>query len=65
MNDIEIGLQMYQKAIDFVNKRFPSGWGGCAVIFTEDQQYLISVALDSFNAGAPRPSTLPSFGYAK
>ena len=44
VNDIEIGLQMYQKATDFVNKRFPSGWGGCAVIFTEDQQYLISVA---------------------
>lgn len=40
------------KATEFVNKRFPSGWGGCAVIFTEDQQYLISVALESFNAGA-------------
>ena len=52
MNDIEIGLQMYKKATDFVNKRFPSGWGGCAVIFTEAQQYLISVALESFNAGA-------------
>lgn len=52
MNDIEIGLKMYQKATDFVSKRFPSGWGGCAVIFTEDQQYLISVALESFNAGA-------------
>ena len=52
MNDIEIGLQMYQKATDFINKRFPRGWGGCAVIFTEDQQYLISVALESFNAGA-------------
>ena len=51
MNDIEIGLQMYQKATEFVNKRFPICWGGCAVIFTEDQQYLISVALESFNAG--------------
>lgn len=52
MNDIEIGLHMYQKAVDFINQRFPKGWGGCAVIFTEDQQYLISVALESFNSGA-------------
>ena len=52
MNDYEIGLEMHKKATEFVNKRFPSGWGGCAVIFTEDQQYLISVALESFNAGA-------------
>ena len=43
---------MYQMATDFVRKRFPTGWGGCAVLFTEDKQFLISVALESFNAGA-------------
>ena len=52
MNDREIGHQMYQMATDFVRKRFPTGWGGCAVLFTEDKQFLISVALESFNAGA-------------
>ena len=52
MNDREIGHQMYQMATDFVRKRFPTGWGGCAVLFTEDRQFLISVALESFNAGA-------------
>lgn len=52
MSDLEIGLQMYQKATDFVNKRFPGGWGGCAVVYTEDGQFLISVALESFNAAA-------------
>ena len=52
MNDREIGHQMYQMATDFVKKRFPTGWGGCAVLFTEDRQFLISVALESFNAGA-------------
>lgn len=52
MTDREIGLQMYQKATDFVNKRFPKGWGGCAVAYTEDGQFLISVALESFNGGA-------------
>lgn len=52
MSDMEIGLQMYQKATEFVNKRFPSGWGGCAVVYTEDGQFLISVALESFNAAS-------------
>ena len=52
MNDREIGHQMYQMATGFVRKRFPTGWGGCAVLFTEDRQFLISVALESFNAGA-------------
>lgn len=52
MTDYEIGLQMYQKATEFVNNRFPKGWGGCAVVYTEDGQFLISVALESFNGGA-------------
>lgn len=52
MNDKEIGLQMFQKATEFVKKRFPNGWGGCAIVYTEDGQYLISVALESFNGGA-------------
>lgn len=52
MTDYEIGLQMYQRAADFVNKRFPKGWGGCAVVYTKDGQFLISVALESFNGGA-------------
>ena len=43
---------MYQKATEFVNKRFPVGWGGCAVMYTEEGQFLISVALESFNGGA-------------
>ena len=50
--DEKIGLQMYQKATEFVNKRFPVGWGGCAVMYTEEGQFLISVALESFNGGA-------------
>lgn len=52
MDDIQIGLEMYKRAIDFVEKRFPKGWGGCAIVYTEDGQFLISVALESFNASA-------------
>lgn len=52
MNDNEIGRQMYERAAEFVNRRFPSGWGGCAVAYTQEGQYLISVALECFNSGA-------------
>lgn len=52
MSDHEIGVAMYQAALDFLNQRFPTGWGGCAVLRTEGGQFLISVALESFNAAA-------------
>lgn len=52
MDDKILGKVMYEKALDFLDKRFPSGWGGCAVLYTEDGRFLISVALESFNAAA-------------
>jgi len=47
-----LGRIMFQRALDFLNRRFPTGWGGCAVMRTADDQFLISVALESFNASA-------------
>ena len=52
MDDKILGKVMYEKALDFLDKRFPNGWGGCAVLYTEDGRFLISVALESFNAAA-------------
>lgn len=52
MTDKENGKVMYQKALDFINKRYPTGWGGCAIMRTEDEQYLISVYLESYNDAA-------------
>lgn len=43
---------MYETAVDFIKKRYPVGWGGAAVIRTEDDRYLISVAPEVFNASA-------------
>lgn len=51
-NDREIGEIMYREALHFINKRFPEGWGGCAVMRTEGGKLLTSVALESFNAAA-------------
>ena len=52
MNDCELGKEMYDRALAFINKRYPTGWGGCAILYTEDGQFLISVYLDSFNSAA-------------
>lgn len=52
MDDLELGRQMYEKAAAFVSRRFPTGWGGCAVMYTEDGQFLTSVFLEAFNGSA-------------
>ncbi|MBQ8815929.1 MAG: cytidine deaminase [Lachnospiraceae bacterium] len=51
-DDRELGELMYKKAISFLDKRFPQGWGGCAIMYTAEEQFLISVAFESFNAAA-------------
>ncbi|MBD8025061.1 cytidine deaminase [Ureibacillus sp. Re31] len=45
--DIE---KLYQAAIDLIEKRYPSGWGGAAAMYTENGQILTSVAPDVINA---------------
>ena len=43
---------MYETAVAFIQERYPEGWGGAAVIHTEDDRYLVSVAPDVLNASA-------------
>ena len=52
MDDNKLALQMWEKALDFLDKRFPQDWGGCAVMYTEEGKFLISVALESYNGSA-------------
>jgi len=47
---MNIEQNMYKRAVEFIEHRFPTGWGGVAVIHTDDDKYLISVALETFNA---------------
>ena len=47
---MSIEQEMYTKAIEFIEHRFLTGWGGASVIHTDDDRYLISVALETFNA---------------
>ena len=52
MEDKKIGKEMYDKALAFINHGYPTGWGGCAVMYTKEGEYLISVYLESPNASA-------------
>lgn len=45
-----IERKMFEQAVDFIKNRYPNGWGGAAVMRTEDDRYLISVAPDVLNA---------------
>lgn len=47
---MNIEQQLYQEEIELVKKRYPSGWGGAAAMYTEDGQFLTSVAPDVINA---------------
>ena len=49
---MNIEQTLYDTAVDFIKNRYPSGWGGAAVIHTDDDRILISVAIEVFNASA-------------
>lgn len=49
---MNIEKTMYDKLTTFVKERYPKGWGGAAIMHTEQGSFLISVALESANAGA-------------
>lgn len=44
--------EMYRRAIEFISEKFAIGWGGAAIIRSEDGQYFTSVAIETANGGA-------------
>jgi cytidine deaminase len=47
---LSIEESLYQSAIELIGKRYPSGWGGAAAMYTEDGQILTSVSPEIINA---------------
>ncbi len=43
---------IFEKAKAFLEKRYPSGWGGVAIIRTTKDNYFISVSIETANASA-------------
>ena len=52
MQDVTIEKEMYKIAKEFIEKRYPVGWGGVAVIHTEEGHYFTSVSIETSNASA-------------
>ena len=49
---MNIEQTLYDTAASFIKERYPVDWGGAAVIHTEDDRYLISVASEVLNTSA-------------
>ena len=49
MDEKIVEKKMFDLAVDLIGKRYPKGWGGAAVIRTEDDMYFTSIWLDNIN----------------
>lgn len=49
---MNIEKELYDRATEFVKRRYPKGWGGAAILYTTDGSFLISVALECGNGSA-------------
>ncbi len=52
MRNFEVEKEMYEIAKEFLQKRYPVGWGGVAVVRTEKGNYFTSVSIETANASA-------------
>lgn len=52
MRDMVVEKKMYDAAVALIQNRYPTGWGGAAVIHTEEDSYFTSVAIETANASA-------------
>lgn len=52
MRDLEIERTMYRKAVELIERRYPTGWGGAGVVHTANGNYYTSVSIETANASA-------------
>ncbi len=52
MRNLEIEKNMYAAATELIEKRYPTGWGGAAVIHTAQGSYFSSVPIETANSSA-------------
>ncbi len=52
MKNYEIEKEMYRKAVELIEQRYPSGWGGADVVHTANGNYFTSVCNETANASA-------------
>lgn len=47
---MNVEQKIYKAAIDLIEKRYPSGWGGASAMYTEDGVILTSISPEVINA---------------
>ena len=52
MREFEIEKEMYRRAVELIEKRYPTGWGGAGVVHTSVGHYYTSVSIETANASA-------------
>ena len=52
MRNYEIENEMYRKAVELIEIRYPVGWGGAGVVHTANGNYYTSVSIETANASA-------------
>ncbi len=52
MKNSEIEAEMYRRAVELIEKRYPTGWGGAGVVHTASGNYYTSVSIETANASA-------------
>ena len=52
MRYYEIEKEMYRRAIELIEKRYPVGWGGAGIVHTSSGNYYTSVSIETANASA-------------
>ncbi len=52
MDNRVIEAKMVRLAMELIQRRYPAGWGGAAVIRTEQDHYYSSVAIETANSSA-------------
>ena len=52
MRDYEIENEMYRRAVELIETRYPVGWGGAGIVHTSKGNYYTSVCIETANASA-------------
>ena len=52
MRDFTVEKEMYRQAVELIEKRYPTGWGGAGVVHTAQGHYFTSVSIDTANNSA-------------
>lgn len=52
MRNYEIENEMYRRAVELIETRYPVGWGGAGVVHTSNGNYYTSVSIETANASA-------------